>query len=97
MERKRKIYVKVYFNERDFTTIVEQSVRAGKRKGGLQLFTQKPHGFSNEVIANTKGISKFLKMCAQYYIENENERIRKRVELELKKKELEKELNKLGT
>jgi hypothetical protein len=89
MERKSKIYVKVYFNEKDFTTIAEQSVKVGKRKGGLQLFTQKPHGFAHEKVANTKGISKFLKMCAKYYMDKENERAKERIELEIQKKELE--------
>lgn len=95
-KRKSKIYVKVYFNEKDFTTIIEDSEKALKRKRGLKTFRQKPNGFENETIANTKGISKYLKMCAKYYREHETERAKKRIELEIQKKELERKEKQLS-
>lgn len=57
------VCVKVYFKVGEFAEITEDAVRAGFRRPGLKLSTAKPHGFKNERVANTDGVSKFLKEC----------------------------------
>ena len=52
-QKGRKICVKCYFNPDSFQAVAADAERAGKRRGGLLLFTQKPHGFQNEQVSNT--------------------------------------------
>ena len=93
---KRKICVKVYFNPKNFPEIAKDAEKAGKRRGGLQLSTLKEHGFANERIANTDGISKFLKFCWQYWVETERHRFEKTVELAKREQEIKEERSRLG-
>lgn len=67
------VTVKVYFNDDDFLTFIKLAERSGKRRVGLEPFTQKPHGFSNEKLANTDGIARFLKMAARYWGEHQED------------------------
>ena len=60
---RRKIRIKVYFNEEEFSEVITDSEQAHFRRGGLKPFVQKARGFSEEKLANTDGISKFLKFC----------------------------------
>ena len=82
------VCVKVYFNEQDFAEIAKFAEKAGKRRVGLQLYTQKPHGFADEKLANTDGIARFLKMAANYWAEH-------RVELEQKAESIKREKERL--
>ena len=59
----KKICVKVYFALHDYLDVIASAERAGFRRGGLIPFIQKPHGFNGEKVANTDGISRFLKEC----------------------------------
>lgn len=96
MEGKKKICVKVYLNDKSFAEIAEQAEKAGKRRGGLALFTQKPHGFAGEVVSNTDGISRFLKYCAEYYKEHEADRLNEIAKVKAEEQELNKRKAKLG-
>jgi len=71
----KKICVKVYFNPKSFQAVAADAEKAGKRRGGLQLFTQKPHGFGHEQVSNTDGISRFLKHTWAYWCDHEKERL----------------------
>lgn len=62
---KTKVTVKVYLSYDDFEKYASRATAAGFRRGGLPLFIKKPHGFENERLANTDGISKYLKDCAE--------------------------------
>lgn len=93
---KKKICIKVYFNAKNFPEIAKDAEKAGKRRGGLQLFTQKEHGFGHERVSNTDGIGKFLKFCWHYWQETERHRFEKAAELAKKEEELKKEREKLG-
>lgn len=79
----KKIRVKVYFNPARFKDLADDATAAGFRRGGLRLFVQKPHGFSNEVNANTDGMSRFLKECWKFWKEHREEyaRLKKKEEL----------------
>jgi hypothetical protein len=96
MEQTKKIRAKVYFNEKQFQAVALDAEKAGKRRGGLQLFTQKAHGFANERVANTDGISKFLKHCWKYYVEHEADRLAAAAELAQRRKALEEEAKRKG-
>lgn len=63
----RKICIKVYLNEQEFTEWIKMAEEAGVRPRGLKPFRQKNHGFFFERIANTKGIVKFLKKVVVPY------------------------------
>jgi len=91
-----KIVVKVYFNLGNFTSIAKDAEKAGKRRGGLQLLTQAKNGFSDQKVANTDGISKFLKMCWQYYREQEPARLKELAELAEKEEAVNKRKKELG-
>jgi hypothetical protein len=58
---KELVCVKVWLNAKEFADAARDAEKAGKRVQGLKLFKQKPHGFPGEILANTKGISIFLK------------------------------------
>lgn len=95
-KRYKGVCVKVYFNEPDFVEIAKDAEKAGKRRVGLVLFTQKSHGFQWERLANTDGIAKAMKYWWKYWQEAEPERLQKRKEAELKRQQAEEELKKLG-
>lgn len=92
----KKIRVKVYFNPKTFQAIAQDAERTGKRRGGLQLFVQRKNGFMDQVDANTDGISKFLKMCWQYWREHEADRLEQAAELKRKEIEIQEQKRKLG-
>jgi len=57
----RKVCVKVYLAELEFIEWCKLAEEAGIRARGLKPFVQKPHGFTWERRANTKGLVKFIK------------------------------------
>lgn len=93
---KKKICIKVYFNQKNFPEIARDAEKAGKRRGGLQLFTLKEHGFANERVSNTDGIGKFLKFCWHYWQETERHRFEKAADLAKREQEIRAEREKLG-
>lgn len=96
MKDKNKICVKVYFNSKTFPEVIKDAEQTGKRRRGLQNFTQKEHGFADEMVSNTDGISRFLKFCWQYWKEHETDRLRKAIELAEREKQLLEEKKRLG-
>jgi hypothetical protein len=96
IQKGKKICVKVYFNPKSFQAVALDAEKSGKRRGGLQLFTQKPHGFGHELVSNTDGISKFMKHCWQYWIDHEAERLGQAAALAQREKELQAEKKRLG-
>lgn len=67
------VCVKVYMSQEDFQAYAKLAERAGKRRVGLLLYTQKPKGFANEKLANTDGIARFLKMAGEFWGEHQDE------------------------
>jgi len=57
----RCVRVNCTFTEQEATDIAEEAQKAGCRSKSAKLVNQKPHGFANEVVYNTKGISKFIR------------------------------------
>lgn len=80
MPTKDKICVKVYFNPITFAEIVKEAEASGKRRRGLQLYTQKKNGMAGEVLANTDGISKHLKFTADYYKNDKANQVKRQAE-----------------
>jgi hypothetical protein len=61
--------VKVYLNDaREREEIIKMAEDLGFRRRGLPEYTRKAHGFEGEHIANTDGISTFLKHAAKSYV-----------------------------
>jgi hypothetical protein len=96
IEHGKKICVKVYFNPKSFQSVASDAEKVGKRRGGLQLFTQKSHGFANQLVSNTDGISKFLKHTWLYWQVHEKERLEEAVKLAQEERELAERKKKLG-
>lgn len=96
MTSKNSICIKVYINKEEFPEVAQEAEKAGKRRRGLQLYTQKKHGFQGEVQPNTDGLSKFFKFCYQSYKESEADRMVRGAELLRKEKLLQEEREKLG-
>lgn len=92
----KKICVKVYFNPKSFQAVANDAEKSGKRARGLQLFTQKPHGFAHELVSNTDGIGRFLKHAWLYWQEHEKERLEQAVALAQEERELAERKKKLG-
>lgn len=67
------VCVKVYMSHEDFQAYAKLAERAGKRRVGLIPYTQKPHGFASEKLANTDGIARFLKMAGLFWGEHQDE------------------------
>lgn len=95
MKQKDKVTVKVYFNPKTFLEVAELAEKAGYRRRGLQLYTQKKHGFADEKVANTDGISKFLKSLIVYWKKNEAQRMERKADLLKQKKAIDDELETL--
>ena len=93
---KKKICVKVYLNPENFQRYARLAERTGKRRGGLQLFTQKKNGFAGEMLANTDGISKFFKFAGIYWEENEARRMEEAADLARKEKDIAEQRRRLG-
>lgn len=96
MPTKKKICVKVYFNPANFPRAARIAEAMEKRRGGLQLFTQKPHGLDGELLSNTDGIAKALKSALWYWEENGAERMVKQAEALRKLEEAKKEARAAG-
>ena|GEM_PF-6828578 len=71
----RKVCVKLYLNEKEFIDYITMAEKAQTRPRGLKPFRMKPHGFSHERIANTKGLVKFIKkIVIPYWKSGEEDR-----------------------
>lgn len=91
----RKICVKVYLNEREFIEWIRLAEEAGIRPRGLKPFRQKPHGFSFERLANTKGLVKFLKRkVVPYWKDGAKDRAEREARLKREAEELGLQLKK---
>lgn len=90
------VTVKVYLNEKRFAEEVKRAEKAGKRRVGLLLFTQKSHGFEWEKLANTDGLSRYYKMCSDYWQEHEAERLQEAAKLKLEEQQLKERMAKAG-
>jgi hypothetical protein len=88
--------VQVYLNEKRFAEEAKRAEKAGKRRGGSILYRQLEHGFSNQKVANTKGLAKYYKMCSDYWQEHEAERLQEEAMLKAEKQRIEEELKKRG-
>ncbi|MBU0592043.1 hypothetical protein KKF81_00230 [Candidatus Micrarchaeota archaeon] len=81
--------IAVYFNETDLLAIAKDAEELGFRRVGIPIKTQKPHGFANEWLANTDGISKMLKFAYKEYKKNKPKRLEEQAEALRKLKEAE--------
>jgi len=90
------VCVKNYFNKQDFAEVAQDAEKAGIRRVGLQLYTQKPHGLANEKLANTDSVAKFLKFCWKYWVNDKASRLTKFREIAIKEEQLKKERELLG-
>lgn len=88
--------IKVYVNDQLLTSMAFEAEKMRFRRGGLPTKIEKPHGFVNDWVANTDGISKYLKYCHKYYLEHESDRLAKLAEISRKEKELAEEKKKHG-
>jgi hypothetical protein len=93
---KNQVIVKVPIHKKNFSRYCELAVQAKKRRGGLQLYTQKPHGFANEVSPNTDGLAKFMKFCVEYYQQHEAERLEAQARLIKEEQDIAERKKKLG-
>ena len=80
--------VAIYFNEADLTSIAKDAEKAGKRKVGIPIKKQKPHGMADEWLANTDGIGRFLKYCYKYWKDEEPKRLETLAQIERQEQEL---------
>ena len=104
MREKNSICLKVYLKPELFSEMAAEAEKSGHRRKGLPLFTQKPHGFGHEKLANTDGVARYLKHTHSFYVQALAERLRKAAEIESRlvenareKVELEESRKKLGT
>ena len=74
-KRDKSICVKMYLKPDLFSLVAGNAERAGVRRKGLLLYTQKKNGLLEEKLANTDGISRYYKLCAKYYEEHEADRL----------------------
>ncbi len=85
----RKVCVKIYLNEKEFSEWIQQAENTGIRPRGLKPFRLRPHGFSHERIANTKGLVKFVKdVVLPFWKKGEAQRKERRAKLEAEALEL---------
>jgi len=81
--------VSVYLNKDELSSMAQMAERLGYRRVGLPLEVKAEHGFSNEMVSNTDGISRVLKFCFEYYAADYPKRL-------AKKAALQKEIDELG-
>jgi len=91
MASKTKICIKVYFNPTNFPIAAGIAEKMKKRRGGLQLFTQKKHGLAGQQVANTDGIGRALKAALWAWDKNEASRLEKAAEFARREENLRKE------
>jgi hypothetical protein len=89
IKQKDLFRVSVYLNENDFVAMASESTKLKLRRVGIPNKTQKEHGFADEWCGNTDGISRYLKYCHKYYIENEGVRFQQMADLAQRQKELD--------
>ncbi len=94
--KKKQLRVKVYLNPALFAEVALQAEKTGFRRKGLPLFTQKPHGFVDEKVANTDGMAKFFKHCYKFWKESEARRLEEAAKIAQMEKELADRKAKLG-
>ena len=92
----RQVLIKVWMNEILFAEAARNAERAGFRRGGTVLFTQKKNGLQDEKVANTNGVSKYLKHCMSYYEKAEPERLSRAAQIAEEERRLAAEKKKLG-
>jgi len=80
-KKKGLFRVAVYFNEAEISALADEASKLGYRRAGIPIKTHKPHGFADEWLANTDGISRLLKFYAQYWRENEATRFKAAAEI----------------
>lgn len=96
MAQGNSIKVRLYLKPELFSEMCKEAEKAGCRRKGLQLTTQKEHGFSHERLANTDGLGKFLKYCYNYYMEHEAQRLEEAAQIKRQEMELEERKKKIG-
>lgn len=96
MEHQKSVCVKIYLKPILFAEMSDSAEKAGIRRKGLSLYTQKPHGMLDEKLANTDKLAKFFKFLYQYYKETEALRLSRAADLARKEREVADERAKLG-
>ena len=96
MPTKKKICIKVYLNAENFPRYASIAERMGKRRGGLLLFVQKPHGLAGEQLANTDGLGRAMKAGLDYWEATESERMKKQADALAKLRQAEQEAELAG-
>lgn len=74
--------VAVYFNETGLQAVVKDAEKAGFRRVGIPVKIQKPHGLTDEWLANTDGVAPFLKNCYEYWKKTAPERLKELADTE---------------
>lgn len=71
----KKFCVKLYLNEKEFIDYIKLAEDCKIRPRGLKAFVLKENGFNGERVANTKGLTKFIKnILVPYWVASETER-----------------------
>ena len=87
--KKKGLYrVGVYLNETELTSMAAEAEKLKFRRVGIPIKKQKEHGFADEWLANTDGVSRYLKYCHDYYLKTEAERLEKLATIARKEQEL---------
>jgi hypothetical protein len=94
-KKKGLFVIKVWLNEDQITSMTKEAEKLNFRRVGLPIKTQKPHGFADEWVANTDGISRYLKFCHTYFKKHEAERLERIAEVLKKEQEVAQEKKKL--
>lgn len=96
MEKEKSVCVKIYLKPELFAEITQEAEKAGIRRKGLLLYTEKPHGFANEKLANTDRIAQFLKFCFRQYLAAEADRIEKMAQIRRQEQDIAEQKKRLG-
>ena len=97
---KKAIRVKVYFDKDAFASVADDAVKAGFRGKGLPrpppLYNTITEKGETKIIANTDGISAFLKFCNKQWKLGEADRLERLAEFKRKETALAEEKKRLG-
>jgi len=96
MAQGKSVKVRMYLKPELFAEVAQEAEKAGKRKKGLLLYTQRAHGFATEKDANTDGIAKFFKHCYDYWRAHEAQRLQELAEVTRQEHELAERRKKLS-
>lgn len=88
--------VAVYFSKAELASVAADAEKANFRRVGIPISKQKEHGFGDEWLANTDGISRFLKYTLRYWREHETERLQEAAKLAEEERALAERKRKLG-